>query len=66
MNRPFHIQSLLGREILDSRGHPTVEVECELQDGTCARAAVPSEASIGSREAVVLRRRSHPTRNPLI
>ena len=55
MNRCFEIQSLLGREILDSRGNPTVEVECELQDGTCARAAVPSGASTGSREAVELR-----------
>ncbi len=55
MNRSFDIQSLVGREILDSRGNPTVEVECELQDGTCARAAVPSGASTGSREAVELR-----------
>jgi enolase len=55
MNRHFEIQSLFGREILDSRGNPTVEVECELQDGTCARAAVPSGASTGSREAVELR-----------
>ena len=55
MNRCFEIQSLFGREILDSRGNPTVEVECELQDGTCARAAVPSGASTGSREAVELR-----------
>ena len=55
MNRYFDIQSLVGREILDSRGNPTVEVECELQDGTCARAAVPSGASTGSREAVELR-----------
>jgi enolase 1/2/3 len=55
MNRCFAVQSLVGREILDSRGNPTVEVECELQDGTCARAAVPSGASTGSREAVELR-----------
>lgn len=32
MNTYFEIQSLVGREILDSRGNPTVEVECELQD----------------------------------
>ena len=55
MNHGFDIQSLLGREILDSRGNPTVEVECELKDGACARAAVPSGASTGSREAAELR-----------
>jgi len=55
MNRYFDIQSLTGREILDSRGNPTVEVECELQDGSRVRAAVPSGASTGSREAVELR-----------
>ncbi len=55
MSHTFIIKSLLGREILDSRGNPTVEVECVLQDGTCARAAVPSGASTGSREAVELR-----------
>ncbi|HEX21813.1 MAG TPA: phosphopyruvate hydratase [Chromatiales bacterium] len=55
MNNSFEIQSLIGREILDSRGNPTVEVECELRDGASARAAVPSGASTGSREAVELR-----------
>ena len=55
MTNYFKIQSLIAREILDSRGNPTVEVECELQDGSCARAAVPSGASTGSREAVELR-----------
>lgn len=55
MSHCFIIKSLRGREILDSRGNPTVEVECELQDGSCARAAVPSGASTGSREAVELR-----------
>ena len=39
------IQTIHAREILDSRGNPTVEVECELQDGTCAGAAVHSGAS---------------------
>ncbi len=43
------------REILDSRGNPTVEVEVELEDGTAARAAVPSGASTGENEAVELR-----------
>ena len=40
------------REILDSRGNPTVEVEVALEDGTHARAAVPSGASTGAHEAV--------------
>ena len=43
------------REILDSRGNPTVEVEVALDDGTLARAAVPSGASTGEHEAVELR-----------
>src|SRR5688500_19479616 len=43
------------REILDSRGNPTVEVEVALDDGTIARAAVPSGASTGAFEAVELR-----------
>ena len=55
MSGNFDIQSLLGREILDSRGDPTVEVECELPGGQRVRAAVPSGASTGSREAVELR-----------
>ncbi len=55
MSQNFSICSLVGREILDSRGNPTLEVECELWDGTFARAAVPSGASTGSREAVELR-----------
>ena len=49
------ITSILAREILDSRGNPTVEVDLTLADGTQARAAVPSGASTGSREAVELR-----------
>lgn len=44
-----------GREILDSRGNPTVEVEVELTDGSTGRAAVPSGASTGTHEAVELR-----------
>lgn len=44
-----------GREILDSRGNPTVEVEIELADGSIGRAAVPSGASTGAHEAVELR-----------
>ena len=44
-----------GREILDSRGNPTVEVEVCLASGTLGRAAVPSGASTGEREAVELR-----------
>jgi enolase len=49
------IEGIVAREILDSRGNPTVEVEIGLDDGTIARAAVPSGASTGSREAVELR-----------
>jgi enolase len=49
------IEELRAREILDSRGNPTVEVEAVLDDGTVGRAAVPSGASTGSHEAVELR-----------
>ncbi len=44
-----------GREILDSRGNPTVEVEVVLEGGARGRAAVPSGASTGEREALELR-----------
>ncbi len=49
------ITDVRGREILDSRGNPTIEADVTLADGTTARAAVPSGASTGSREAVELR-----------
>lgn len=49
------IKKVLGREILDSRGNPTVEVEVTLADGTSGRAAVPSGASTGIFEAVEMR-----------
>ncbi|MDX1500324.1 MAG: phosphopyruvate hydratase [Woeseiaceae bacterium] len=49
------IESIHGREILDSRGNPTVEADVVLAGGTKARAAVPSGASTGTREAVELR-----------
>jgi enolase len=49
------IEAMAAREILDSRGNPTVEVEIELEDGTQARAAVPSGASTGAFEASELR-----------
>ncbi|MDE2140623.1 MAG: phosphopyruvate hydratase [Gammaproteobacteria bacterium] len=49
------IAELLAREILDSRGNPTVEVDVVLDSGTVGRAAVPAGASTGSREAVELR-----------
>lgn len=51
----FTISSVLAREILDSRGNPTVEVDLVLADGSFGRAAVPSGASTGSHEAVELR-----------
>src|SRR5207344_3219276 len=46
---------IIGREILDSRGNPTVEVDVVLEDGATGRAAVPSGASTGAHEAVELR-----------
>src|SRR5438876_10398945 len=49
------ITDIIGREILDSRGNPTVEVDVVLEDGTRGRAAVPSGASTGKHEAVELR-----------
>ncbi|MCB1885596.1 MAG: phosphopyruvate hydratase, partial [Geminicoccaceae bacterium] len=49
------ITGILGRQILDSRGNPTVEVDVELACGALGRAAVPSGASTGSREALELR-----------
>ena len=51
----IRISDIRGREILDSRGNPTVEADVTLEDGTMARAAVPSGASTGTREAVELR-----------
>src|SRR5688500_19689461 len=49
------IEEVWAREILDSRGNPTVEAEVILEDGTTGRAAVPSGASTGENEAVELR-----------
>ena len=49
------IVDIIGREILDSRGNPTVEVDVVLEDGSLGRAAVPSGASTGTHEAVELR-----------
>ena len=45
------IVDIVGREILDSRGNPTIECDVLLESGTMGRAAVPSGASTGSREA---------------
>ena len=49
------IDTIIGREIIDSRGNPTVEAEVGLSDGTFAKASVPSGASTGEFEAVELR-----------
>src|SRR3974390_3364393 len=49
------IVDIIGREILDSRGNPTVEVDVVLADGSRGRAGVPSGASTGTHEAVELR-----------
>ena len=55
MNEKIRISAVHGREILDSRGNPTVEVEVVLEDGSTGKAAVPSGASTGAFEAVELR-----------
>ena len=55
MKQMIEIVDVVGREILDSRGNPTVEVEVYLEDGTMGRAAVPSGASTGVHEACELR-----------
>jgi len=49
------IRNIFAREILDSRGNPTVEVDLLLEDGSFGRSSVPSGASTGSHEAVELR-----------
>ncbi|MEO6712646.1 MAG: phosphopyruvate hydratase, partial [Mycobacteriales bacterium] len=49
------IEAIIAREILDSRGNPTIEVEVALEDGTISRAGVPSGASTGAYEALELR-----------
>src|SRR6184192_2688427 len=54
-NYTVEIVEIVGREILDSRGNPTVEADVHLADGTIGRAAVPSGASTGEHEAVELR-----------
>src|SRR5207237_9255037 len=51
----FKIVEIFAREILDSRGNPTIEVDCLLESGAVGRYAVPSGASTGSREALELR-----------
>jgi len=55
MKQYFEIADVMAREIIDSRGNPTVEVEVTLEDGTVGRAAVPSGASTGIFEACELR-----------
>ncbi len=55
MKQYLEIESVFGREILDSRGNPTVEVEVIAEGGFVGRAAVPSGASTGAFEAVELR-----------
>src|SRR5881396_1641964 len=53
--QPVKISQVRAREILDSRGNPTVEVDVRLDNGAFGRAAVPSGASTGEREALELR-----------
>lgn len=57
--KQLQIERVAGREILDSRGNPTVEAEVTLQDGTIGRAAAPSGASTGEFEALELRDDDH-------
>ena len=52
---PHRIESVRAREILDSRGNPTIEVDVKLENGVIGRAAVPSGASVGAYEAIELR-----------
>ena len=59
MNCGFDIAAVRGREILDSRGNPTVEAEVTLENGAVGRASVPSGASTGKFEAVELRDEDH-------
>ena len=49
------IKDIVAREILDSRGNPTIEVDCVLESGVMGRASIPSGASTGSNEALELR-----------
>ena len=58
------IVDIIGREIIDSRGNPTVECDVLLESGVMGRAAVPSGASTGSREAIELP--DHDAREPLL
>ena len=55
----IQINNIHARQIIDSRGTPTVEVECQLSDGSIGRAAVPSGASTGQYEALELRDDTH-------
>lgn len=55
MNTYMEIEKVIGREILDSRGNPTVEAEITPADGTVARGTAPSGASTGEFEALELR-----------
>jgi enolase len=55
MENIMKIKNIIAREILDSRGNPTVEVDCILENGILGRASVPSGASTGEREALELR-----------
>jgi len=58
----LRIRTLKAREVLDSRGQPTIEVDVFLADGSCGRAAVPSGASTGTHEALELRDTNDKTR----
>ena len=57
MKNRLCIENVIGREVLDSRGNPTVEVDVLLENGALGRAIVPSGASTGKYEALELRDR---------
>lgn len=58
----LEIEKVIGREIVDSRGNPTVEAEVYLSDGSMGRGAAPSGASTGEFEALELARRANKSR----
>ncbi|MBQ5850691.1 MAG: phosphopyruvate hydratase, partial [Lachnospiraceae bacterium] len=57
--KALEIEKVIGREIMDSRGNPTVEAEVHLTDGTIGMGAVPSGASTGEFEALELRDKNY-------
>ena len=63
MQKKYIIKDIQARQILDSRGNPTIETDVILEDGSFGRASVPSGASTGSQEAIELRDQDETTYN---